>query len=247
VADSVPPADDFFDQFLDDYFAECEEHLAVVRRDLLNIEQFVDRPGIDAGQLDELFRSFHTMKGISGMVGLPAAEQLSHEMEDYLRVLRKGDTKLSKAGFEALIEGTRVLGEVLDAHRSHSPIPDIRQSIEALQTATSFRNDKVSTAPLNDMQSTASTSNEWRFLFVPSQGRSDAGINVNTVRSRLQSIGEIIRTTPLVENGDVVFEFIVSTASEAAPEDLTDLGLACFPIKQEYAAVLENAPSPKSS
>ena len=248
MPDPVPPSDDFFNQFLDDYFAECEEYLAVVRRDLLNIERFVGQTDIDSAQLDELFRSFHTMKGISGMVGLPAAEQLSHEMEDYLRVLREGNTQLNKKGFEALVEGTRVLGEVIDAHRTHLPIPDIQKSIEALQTATSVRNAKKSTASYSDPESKDLMSDEWRFLFVPTQARSDAGINVNSVRARLQSLGEITRTTPLVEKGDVVFEFIVSTtASEAELEDLNDLGLTRSPVNQESETVLESATTPTSS
>ena len=120
MSDHDQPADDFFNQFLDDYFAECEEHLAIVRRDLLNIERFVDRADIDHSLLDELFRSFHTIKGISGMVGLSPAEELAHEMESYLRVLRQGDATLSKVGFEALLEGTKVLTEVIESHRTHS-------------------------------------------------------------------------------------------------------------------------------
>ena len=35
--------------------------------------------------LDDLFRHFHSLKGISGMVELRAAEELAHRLEDYLR------------------------------------------------------------------------------------------------------------------------------------------------------------------
>ena len=34
----------FFEQFIDDYFAECEEHLVTIRRILLRLEQ--DRPQV---------------------------------------------------------------------------------------------------------------------------------------------------------------------------------------------------------
>ena len=69
MADPNQPPDEIFSQFLDDYFAECEEHLAEIRRCLLNTEQFVGQSRFDSAQLDELFRAFHTIKGISGMVG----------------------------------------------------------------------------------------------------------------------------------------------------------------------------------
>ena len=63
-----------FAAFMDDYFAECDEHLAIIRRLLLELETSVgaDRP-VAAAVLEELFRSFHSIKGISGMVELRAA------------------------------------------------------------------------------------------------------------------------------------------------------------------------------
>ena len=72
-----PDADnrgEFFDQFLDDYYAECDEHLVSIRRALVVLEDDVHNRGVDRTLLDTLFRSFHTLKGISGMVGLSAAE-----------------------------------------------------------------------------------------------------------------------------------------------------------------------------
>jgi len=80
---------EFFDQFLDDYYAECDEHLVLIRRSLGGMENEVGAPTIDRAVLDNLFRSFHTLKGISGMVGLSAAEQLAHHLESYLRELRE--------------------------------------------------------------------------------------------------------------------------------------------------------------
>jgi two-component system chemotaxis sensor kinase CheA len=61
---------EFFDQFLDDYYAECDEHLVSIRRSLVTLEDEVDTRTVDRTLLDNLFRSFHTLKGISGMVGL---------------------------------------------------------------------------------------------------------------------------------------------------------------------------------
>ena len=81
---------EFFDQFLDDYYAECDEHLVSIRRALVALEDEVADGTLDRAVLDNLFRSFHTLKGISGMVGLGAAEQLAHHLESYLRELREG-------------------------------------------------------------------------------------------------------------------------------------------------------------
>jgi two-component system chemotaxis sensor kinase CheA len=232
VSDLNQPPDEIFSQFLDDYFAECEEHLAVVRRDLLNIERFVGHARIDTAQLDELFRSFHTIKGISGMVGLAPAEQLAHEMEGYLRVLRQGDAALTQSGYEALMDGTKLLAEVIEAHKNQAAAPDITKSVAALTLATN--STATADAEGEEKAQVPAAKNDWRFLFVPSQERSDAGINVNSIRARLQSLGEIVKTTPLVENGVVAFEFIVATSANAEDfSELKDIGLTFTEIIPE--------------
>ena len=69
----------FFSQFLDDYFAEADEHLRSVRRHLLEFEDSLNAGHrIQDRTLNELFRSFHTLKGISAMANVSAAETLAH-------------------------------------------------------------------------------------------------------------------------------------------------------------------------
>ena len=97
-----------FSDFLDDYFAECDEHLMGVRRTLLALETFIGQPEIDKAVLDDLFRHFHSLKGISGMVELRAAEDLAHRLEEYLRALRSGDATLTAEGIDVLFDGTQL-------------------------------------------------------------------------------------------------------------------------------------------
>src|SRR5687767_9113109 len=98
---------DFLDGFLDDYYAECDEHLTAIRRGLLNLEASVGQARPDSVVTEELFRSFHSIKGISGMVEHRESELLAHEMESYLRALREGEAQLTTHGVEVLIEGAR--------------------------------------------------------------------------------------------------------------------------------------------
>src|SRR6185503_15144634 len=124
---------DFFDQFLDDYYAECDEHLVSIRRALVVLEDDVHTRAVDRTLLDNLFRSFHTLKGISGMVGLSAAEQLAHELESYLRELREGTVVLSPTGFKALVDGVQLLEAVINARRNEQPPPSIDEIVARLQ------------------------------------------------------------------------------------------------------------------
>ena len=124
---------DFFAQFLDDYFAECDEHLTLVRRHLLALEEQAGRPEVDPSLLDELFRSFHTLKGISAMVDLGEAEQLAHHMESYLRALRQKEARLSAEGVETLMAATTVLERVIAARRKDEATPAIDTTVARLR------------------------------------------------------------------------------------------------------------------
>src|SRR5215510_12247206 len=74
--------------FMDDYFAEADEHMVAVRRSLLALED-EHAPAPPAAMLEELLRSFHSLKGISAMVELREAELLAHQLESCLRAARQ--------------------------------------------------------------------------------------------------------------------------------------------------------------
>src|SRR6185436_504291 len=157
---------EFFDQFLDDYYAECDEHLFSIRRSLVALEDEVDAHTVDRTLLDNLFRSFHTLKGISGMVGLGAAEQLAHHLESYLRELREGTVVLSQPGFEALSSGVSLLESVINARRNDQSIPTIEDIVERLQAVSSDEAETSSdSAPQVETSDAAAT--RWQVEFTP--------------------------------------------------------------------------------
>src|SRR5687768_11318546 len=124
----------FFEQFLDDYYAEADEHLRSLRRNILVLEDSLSTAQpISKTILDELFRSFHTLKGISAMAGVSAAEALAHTMEGYLRLLREGQSKFSGQGLSALSAGTKKLEEIVQAKRAGGSIPAIDEEVELLE------------------------------------------------------------------------------------------------------------------
>jgi two-component system chemotaxis sensor kinase CheA len=125
----------FFDEFLDDYFAESDTHLTSIRSNLLSLESLLDciinqqltsEITLEVKSLvDELLRSFHTLKGLSGMVGIKEAEALAHTMESYLRAIREEQVSLSRSAMEAFIVGVKVLEETIAARRTKTEPPDI--------------------------------------------------------------------------------------------------------------------------
>src|SRR5215216_5887700 len=226
---------EFFGQFLDDYYAECDEHLVSIRRSLLTLEDEVDSRTVDRAVLDNFFRSFHTLKGISGMVGLAAAEQLAHHLESYLRELRQGTVTLSEPGFEALAAGVSLLEGVINARRNDQPVPSIDEITEQLQAVSSdsaTSNSDSAAAPPKREQDT-----RWQIEFTPTAELAERGVNVNSVRSRLQELGQVDQAKPVVKGaGEIAFEFVVITdAGQTALASLEADGLTFKPAPVESA------------
>jgi two-component system chemotaxis sensor kinase CheA len=230
---------EFFDQFLDDYYAECDEHLFSIRRSLVTLEDEVDSAALDRTILDNLFRSFHTLKGISGMVGLGAAEQLSHHLESYLRELREGTIVLSKPGFDSLAAGVALLESVINARRNDQPIPAIDETVERLQAvsaeSTANKNETATSGGAKPETADA-TATRWQVEFTPTAELAERGVNVNSVRSRLQEIGQLIQAKPVVRGaGEIAFEFIVADVDQPALTSLETDGLTLKPVPVEPA------------
>ena len=114
----------FFEQFIEDYFSECDEHLATARRVLLALEGAT--PGASwRPALRELQRSLHTLKGLSGMVEDGCTERVAHALEDALRGV-EGATSLADPGLlDDLFAGVDTLEHCVAAHRAGATAPPV--------------------------------------------------------------------------------------------------------------------------
>lgn len=192
------------DNFLDDYFAEAEEHLAVIRRALLLLEQSIGHARPDAANVEEVFRSFHSLKGIAGMVDHRETEALAHELESYLRALRDGDAILTTTGFDTLIKGAGTLEASIAARRTNAPVIDTAAAAAELhQLAGSERGTSPAPPPPAIVANLSC-------VFTPSPALIARGVNVDVVRARLREVGDIVTAMPTITgDGAVAFRFTV--------------------------------------
>ncbi len=172
------PTNPLFAQFIDEYFAECDEHLVIARSSLLALEGAGTTAPVNRELLDELFRSFHSIKGLSAMVGMQAAEQLAHHMESYLSALRKEQVRPTSTGWETLIEGVRTLEGVIVAWKEHTephPVDSLLLKLEGLLPAT---NTSSGTAPAAGQPGSINLSPEKTALLTAlvSQGRGSGAL-----------------------------------------------------------------------
>ncbi|TAN48673.1 MAG: hybrid sensor histidine kinase/response regulator [Methylococcaceae bacterium] len=129
------------------FAAEAEEHLARMNEGILALEKDAG----DAGMLNQVFRSAHTIKGSSRMLGFSAMGELAHKFEDALEVLKRGKAggnffhvafkaldllssmvAQAKAGVAITEDVSEVLHELLDLAKGEAPVAAARAVVEDL-------------------------------------------------------------------------------------------------------------------
>ena len=205
---------------MDDFYAECDEHLGDVRSGLLKLEGAIGTGTFDANVLQKIFRGFHSLKGIFGMAGLQLAEGLAHRTEDYVRALTRNEVRLNEEGFDALTAATERLEQIVVVHREKGTPPDVSSLMERFsrllddpQKFAAPRGDAPPGAKQKIEEARGRGLHIWHCLFAPSAELAERGVTVNTARARAQELGEILHSAPRVEAaGKISFEFIVASS-----------------------------------
>ena len=123
-----------------EFLAESQEHLQRVEGLVLHLV------GADAGQLDAVFRSFHTIKGLSGFLGLRREQTLAHAAEDLLERLRTGKQEVNATVCDLLLaalDQMQALFTGLEACATGAPAmadcPELPALVAALRAAAAGR------------------------------------------------------------------------------------------------------------
>lgn len=215
-------------ELLDDFYAECDEHLTNMREQLTALDRSVASCSYDPVSIESLYRSLHSFKGISAMVALRPAEELAHSAEAFVRRLSRREHPLDQDGLQVLIHTTQRLEQVVSAHRLRQALPDTSAALSQLaalnanpdsaasgQAATLSSPSASSVFPPTPaapaISSPRSSHPVWRCRFRPSKELDQRGVNLNVVRSRLTELGEIVQATPIIgTGGSMSFEFLVA-------------------------------------
>ena len=230
--------------FIDDYFAECEEHLQMVRGALLSLETAVGARA-PSSVVEELFRSFHSLKGISAMVELREAEQLAHEMESCLRAFGAREVTVSAYAVDTLVDGVRAFEQVVSARRARARVPSI---VEPLRRLVSLSTGLQAATPAATTTGTSPDSAErklWRVTFTPTPDLVRRGIKVDTIRGRLSQHGRIESVVPRVVSGGIAFDFVVTSDDGGVFEAWANDGVEVERVQDSAAVGLGEASAPE--
>jgi two-component system chemotaxis sensor kinase CheA len=98
-------------QYMGMFLEESREHLQTLNSCLLTLEN--DPRNLSV--LDEIFRSAHTIKGMSATMGFTSIAELTHEMENVLDLLRKGQLGASPAIIDTLFKCLDTLEQAVES------------------------------------------------------------------------------------------------------------------------------------
>lgn len=241
----------------DDFYAECDELLGAIRQHLLALERSTNAGPPAPAALEALFRSMHTLKGISAIAGMRPAEELAHATEEVLRALTRNELPLTMDRLGLVLEAASLLEKTIGAHRAERRLPTSRPLLERLAGDLQKRTTSPASATPADAPAAASADvnpvslilarglQPWRCTFAPAKELDERGINVTTVRERLLELGEIVSAAPNIIPGKGI-RFVFILALRDAPANLAAWqvdGLSLEPISVA-PPVARAAPSP---
>ena len=102
-----------FKHDIKEFLAEAEDILAELSSNLLKLEKEIDAGVVEPAVVNSIFRSAHTLKGISGMFGITEMQIITHKMEDILDSLRMGRITINREGVKVLFEIVDLLNEIV--------------------------------------------------------------------------------------------------------------------------------------
>lgn len=92
-------------EFVKGFVEEAGEHIEGIEAAVLEVEQATD----DTSKIDDLFRPFHTIKGMAGFLNLRDVNSLTHEAETLLDQGRKGQRPITTALIDLIFQVVDIL------------------------------------------------------------------------------------------------------------------------------------------
>jgi two-component system chemotaxis sensor kinase CheA len=251
-------------EFISGFLAEAEELLSSANRNLLAADEALRRGESAPRAVRELFRSLHTLKGLSAMVGAEPIVDLTHEMETLLRKADGAGGRLPPNAVDVLLRGVRAVEERVAALARREPLPPAPPRL--VEELASLHVEAGTRAPVNRLslepelvaklssaeqeqlaQGVARGLRAVRVDFVPSPARSEQGLNITSVRARVGALGELVKVLPRAvapsagAPGGVTFVLLLLTSrpdtevAEAAAASPSDIQLVAAPAVAEPA------------
>jgi two-component system chemotaxis sensor kinase CheA len=236
-------------QYMGMFLEESREHLQTLNSCVLDLENDPENLSV----LSEIFRSAHTIKGMSATMGFTTIAELTHEMENILDLLRKGQLKASHDIIDTIFRCVDTLEQLVESVASNNESSiDSKPLIIKLKALA--KGEAILSTPVKaeavSIEPGASSSIELGDTEIAvikkarDQGMQAYEVQVSLregcllksarsymVMNALDEIGEVIKSIPAVEelekeNFSLSFQVIVISGSEAEKIQHTVLSIS---------------------
>ncbi|MBN1959627.1 MAG: chemotaxis protein CheA [Deltaproteobacteria bacterium] len=217
-----------------DFISEAQEIVDVLNRDLIVAENESSTGGeIDPERVNNLFRSAHSLKGISGMFGFDSISRLAHSLESVLDGMRLGRVHIDPVGLDVLFACVERFNSLIAAAATgedcNANVEDLTKRLEKVA-----RGDAADTAdPLefielgSEVRTVLTEYEEHRLKENIKRGRNlyilritfdlaNFDLGLAELDAAVKSIGEVITKLPsskTAESGSISFDIIVGSDS----------------------------------
>src|SRR5690606_1674801 len=96
--------------YLSMFIDESNDHLQALNDNLMRLESSPE----DISIVQDIFRSAHTLKGMSATIGFEDLASLTHDMENVLDLVRNNQLKSYSFIFHTLFQGLAALGSMVE-------------------------------------------------------------------------------------------------------------------------------------
>ncbi len=241
------------------YIAESRENHENIVKNLLVLEGEASSEAIA-----EIFRSAHSLKGMSASMDFKGMERLCHAMEDVFQEIRNGNMAVTHALMDTLLSASDTMEAMLDDIEAGGPgIPDdLDDLVEGLKKWIGLKCDAL---PKNDTLKSSDTAegtqsgelisapggnaqglNNYCITLCLSDQCDNRNLRAMIILQNLEELGRLERVVPdraIVEDGEFDGRFTVEIASDAGIEAIKTV-TSSSDVKE---AVVEDLKSPAPS
>ncbi|MGB4394321.1 MAG: chemotaxis protein CheA [Tepidanaerobacteraceae bacterium] len=200
-------------QYLDVFLEEAKEHIENLNKYLLELE---NNPSQEI--VDEIFRSAHTLKGMSGTMGFTQLLELTHEMENLLQEIRSQEISVNEHIIDTLLKSVDILEELIHDVEEHGQEQerDIHMVLQMLKGKKAIGLDEAKVTPNENEENYVFSFNEYEERIIRKaleQGLYIWRVKVTLVDEcllksaraflvfkNLEAFGDIIKTEPSVQD-----------------------------------------------
>lgn len=212
-------------QYLDMFIEESKEHLQAINANLLLLE---NDPG-NLTHVKEIFRSAHTLKGMSATMGFEDMASLTHEAENVLDLIRNQKLTINSDIMDVIFQSVDLIeGMVIDITEGGDGSADVSIPVKKLRAIVAgeftAEQEVAATAAVEEAEAPAAEQaavgvddmDDYAMMVLKQskeQGNNLLWIKVSLIEScllkaaraymvfdQLESMGEVIKTKPSVED-----------------------------------------------